>query len=92
MATSKSKEVDTREGDDGQDEGPKQRVTRMPPEAEVGPFFPSGMSAPEAGMAGAVANLSDEDKEKLAKEAKMLGMDDAALVASGRDVDDDDDE
>ena len=33
-------------------EGPKQTVRRMPDDQpEVGPFFPSGMSAPEAAMA-----------------------------------------
>ena len=70
---------------DTDDEGPKQTVKRLPTEIEVGPFFPSGMSAPEAGMAGATANMSDEDKEKLAEEAKFLGVSDAALVATGKD-------
>jgi len=44
-----------------EEEGPKQTVRRMPDDQpEVGPFFPSGMSAPEAALAGATANLSDE--------------------------------
>ena len=92
MATKdKSKELDTREGDEGEDEGPKQKVSRMPTEIQVGPFFPSGMSAPEAAMAGATANMSDEDKEKIAEEAKFLGVGvtDATLVATGKDTDDD---
>ena len=83
MAT-KDREVDTREG---ADEGPKQSVSRMPTEIDVGPFFPSGMSAPEAAMAGATANMTDEDKEKLAEEAKFLGVSDAALIATGKDKD-----
>ena len=33
-------EVDTTET-----EGPKQTIKRLPPEREVGPFYPSGMSA-----------------------------------------------
>jgi len=46
-------------------EGPRQTVRRMPDEKEVGPFFPSGMSAPEAALAGATADMSDEDVAKL---------------------------
>ena len=45
-------------------EGPKQTVRLEPPEA-VGPFFPSGMSAPEAALAGATEGLSDEQLAKL---------------------------
>jgi len=51
--------------EDVEEEGPKQTVSRMPPEATAGPFFPSGMSAPEAAMAGATANMSDEEVEKI---------------------------
>ena len=47
------------------DEGPKQTVKRMPEEEEVGPFFPSGMSAPEAALSGATEGMSDEDLAKL---------------------------
>lgn len=57
------------------DEGPKQVVSRMPSEAtDAGPHFPSGMSAPEAAMAGADANLSDEDKEKVEAMREEHGM------------------
>lgn len=48
-----------------EDEGPKQTIKRLPPDTEVGPFFPSGMSAPEAAMAGATAGMSDDDKAKI---------------------------
>ena len=34
-------------------------------EGDVGPFFPSGMSAPEAAMAGATAGMSDEQLAKV---------------------------
>ena len=37
----------------------------MPEEEEVGPFFPSGMSAPEAALSGATEGMSDEDLAKL---------------------------
>jgi len=59
-----------------EDEGPRQTIRRMPPETEVGPFFPSGMSAPEAAMAGATAHLSDEQKEKVAELREEYGMED----------------
>lgn len=45
-----------------------QDVRLEPPEA-VGPFFPSGMSAPEAAVAGADANLTDDQKARLRGEA-----------------------
>jgi len=67
MAT---KEVDKREVD----EGPSQTVRRMPNDLEVGPFFPSGMSAPEAAIAGAVANLTDEQKEKVEEMREEYGV------------------
>ena len=42
-------------------EGPAQTIKRMPEDQpDVGPYFPSGMSAPEAALAGATANMSDE--------------------------------
>lgn len=51
-------------------EGPKQTVRRMPGEfpgedREVGPFFPSGMSAPEAALAGATEGMTDEEIAKV---------------------------
>jgi hypothetical protein len=64
-------EVDTQ---DTETEGPKQTINRMPPETTVGPFFPSGMSAPEAAMAGATANLTDEEKEKISEMATEYGV------------------
>ena len=68
------KDKDTRDVD----EGPKQTVRRMPSSVEVGPFFPSGMSAPEAALAGADATLTDEEKEAVAEERKLLGMEESA--------------
>jgi hypothetical protein len=58
---------DTREEDYEEDDGPRQTVRLMvediQPE-EVGPFFPSGMSAPEAALAGATAEMTDEQRER----------------------------
>jgi hypothetical protein len=45
--------------------GPRQTVSRMPEDTDIGPHFPSGMSAPEAALAGATADMSDEDVAKL---------------------------
>jgi hypothetical protein len=84
MADKDREALATLEGEEV-DDGPKQTIKRLPPDIEVGPFFPSGMSAPEAGMAGAVANLSDADKEKLAEEAKFVGISDAGLIAASKD-------
>jgi len=64
---------DKREGREV-DEGPAQVVRRMPNDLEVGPFFPSGMSAPEAAMAGADANLTDEQKEKVEEMRDEYGV------------------
>lgn len=61
MADEEVEELDAEE-----EEGtPRQTISRMPPEATVGPFFPSGMSAPEAAMSGATGDMSDEEKEKV---------------------------
>jgi len=47
-------------------EGPKQTVRRMPDDQpDIGPFFPSGMSAPEAALAGATEGMSDEEIARL---------------------------
>jgi hypothetical protein len=51
---------------DVDDDGPRQTVRRMPGElagedVEVGPFFPSGMSAPEAALSGATADLNEDE-------------------------------
>ena len=55
-------------------EGPKQTVRRMPEDQpDVGPFFPSGMSAPEAAVAGATANMSDEEVASLKGEGAPEG-------------------
>jgi hypothetical protein len=56
-------EAEAREADE-EAKGPRQSITREPAGA-AGPFFPSGMSAQEAAMAGATANLSDDDKAKI---------------------------
>jgi hypothetical protein len=62
-----SKEVDQRDERNERNEGevPKQRIVRLPPERTAGPLFPSGMSAPEAAMAGATAGMSDEELSKI---------------------------
>jgi len=54
-----------RDAREGEDSGPRQTVERMPSEDTVGPYFPSGMSAPEAALAGATADMSDEEIAKL---------------------------
>jgi len=47
-------------------EGPKQTVSRLPDDQpDVGPYYPSGMSAPEAALAGATADMSDDEIAKL---------------------------
>jgi hypothetical protein len=49
-----------------EEDRPHQTVRRMPDDQpEVGPFFPSGMSAPEAALAGATANLTEEQVAQL---------------------------
>ena len=73
-----------------QDDGPRQTVRRMPASEEVGPFFPSGMSAPEAAMAGAEATLSDDQKEKVAEMREEYGFEDGGMT--GPVVLEDDDE
>ena len=61
------------ESDEVEEDGPRQQIRRMPddeieqainPEG-VGPFFPSGMSAPEAALAGATADMSDDEVARL---------------------------
>lgn len=51
-----------------------QTVVRMPPEETVGPFFPSGMSAPEAAMAGATADVPEADMEKIEALREQYGV------------------
>jgi hypothetical protein len=54
--------ADTRDVATREDEGPRQTVRRMPDDQpEVGPFYPSGMSAPEAAIAGATADIPEEE-------------------------------
>ena len=49
-----------------EDEGPKQTVSRLPDDQpDVGPYYPSGMSAPEAALAGATADMSDDEIAQL---------------------------
>ena len=76
---------DTRETEAS--EGPKQTVKRLPSSEEVGPHFPSGMSAPEAAMAGATANLSDEEKQKVQEEAAQYGLTEGGTPAVQREDD-----
>lgn len=52
----------------------RQVVTRMPSGVTPGPYFPSGMSAPEAAMAGANRGMTDEQKEQIAKMAEAHGF------------------
>lgn len=47
--------------DTSQSEGPKQTVRRLPEDQpDIGPFFPSGMSAPEAALSGATEGVPEE--------------------------------
>lgn len=49
-----------------EEDRPRQTIRRMPDDQpDVGPYFPSGMSAPEAALAGATADMSDEQIAKL---------------------------
>jgi hypothetical protein len=49
-----------------EEDRPQQTVRRMPEDQpEVGPYFPSGMSAPEAALSGATANLTEEQVAEL---------------------------
>lgn len=48
-----------------QQQRPRQRVVREPDEETIGPFFPSGMSAPEAAVAGATADLDEETRNRI---------------------------
>lgn len=46
------------------DEGPKQTIKRdLSDEPDVGPYYPSGMSAPEAAQAGALIPEQQEGEE-----------------------------
>jgi len=61
------------EGDEVEEtDGPRQQIRRMPDDEiekslgdGVGPFFPSGMSAPEAALAGATADMSEDEVARL---------------------------
>ena len=54
------------EAQDRREDGPQQTVRRMPDDQpDIGPFFPSGMSAPEAALAGATATMTDEEVKRL---------------------------
>jgi hypothetical protein len=50
-------------------EGPRQTVILEPPDRDIGPHFPSGMSTVEAALAGATAGMSDADIAKVRGEA-----------------------
>jgi hypothetical protein len=66
-----------------------QTVVRLPADIDVGPFFPSGMSAPEAAMAGATAGMPEEQREEIARAAEESGfVTPEALVAGSWDKDD----
>ena len=68
--------------DEDVQEGPSQTVKRLPSSEEVGPHFPSGMSAPEAAMAGATANLSDDEKQKIQEQAAQYGLTEGGTPAA----------
>lgn len=78
----RSTEIERSDADEQADEGPKQTVRRMAADedAEVGPFFPSGMSAPEAALAGATADMSDEAIARLRGEEVPSGEGDEVVV------------
>jgi len=56
MAEKRTKqEIEAYDSDDESSDEPRQRVVRdLSDEPDVGPYYPSGMSAPEAATAGAV--------------------------------------
>jgi hypothetical protein len=58
--------ADTKDTKDAKD-GPRQTISRMPDDQpDVGPYYPSGMSAQEALVAGADADLPDDVRASLA--------------------------
>lgn len=73
MATDKTvartDETEVREGRTTEEGQPKQRVDRtsfdLSNGADVGPKFPSGMSAPEAALSGATAGMDDTALAKI---------------------------
>jgi hypothetical protein len=65
--------------DETTEEGPKQTIKRMPDDQpDVGPYFPSGMSAPEAALSGATANMSDEQVAALKGEGEAAPAEEPA--------------
>ena len=50
-------------------EGPRQTVSRMPEDTDLGPHFPSGMNTVEAALAGATAGMSDAEIAQVKGEA-----------------------
>jgi hypothetical protein len=83
-----SKEVVTTEEE--APERPTQHVDRrtldLSPEGEVGPFFPSGMSAPEAAMVGATAGMDDVALEKIEAMRAEQGYGGAVEADDGEDA------
>lgn len=80
-------EVERYEEGDEVEDGPRQEIRRMPDDDiekslgdGVGPFFPSGMSAPEAALAGATADMSDDEVARLRGE-RVTDDDDDEVVA-----------
>ena len=63
-----SDEFEQQDAEERDPNEPRQTVRRMAEdEPDIGPFYPSGMSAPEAAAAGATADLSDQELERLGK-------------------------
>ena len=66
MATKEEIELRDEDREDRDVDGPRQSVRLMPDDQpDVGPYFPSGMSAPEAALAGATATMTDEEIARL---------------------------
>ena len=90
MATEKTTVARTDESGGTEEGVAKQHVDRTAFEisdGQVGPFFPSGMSAPEAAMAGATAGMSDEALAKIEEMKAVQGY--GGTRATEEDVEED---
>jgi len=54
---------------ESESEGPKQTISRMPAEDDIGPHFPSGMNTVEAAISGATEGMTEEAVASLKGEA-----------------------
>lgn len=82
-------DAETRTAEDVEADRPKQHIDRrtldLSPEGEVGPFYPSGMSAPEAAMVGATAGMDDAALGKI-EEMKAVQGYGGAVADDGEDA------